>query len=314
MNIVLSKNNHMKIGYNGVPFSYRNELYDNFFVSYGKIESKPNSFRQACIDSAIEISNVCENLDKKPLILYSGGIDSELIIAAFLESKRDFSVAHVRYVPGFNDHETYYVEQFSKKHDLDLHFFDIDPIQYFENNNNFDQAIRDNAHLIETQMITAITPLIKDRFFPISDAPGVTMFRKEKDISRKSQWCWKDYEHLSAYFFHCLRENMNACPSFYHWSPEIILAFLLDPIVREVVNNIIEGKVTLRTSSGKIYNQAFPEYGYFSRPKFNGFENLPKDLIKRINRKLHFHTFYDRHSGQSFDYDDLIKQLGYYDI
>lgn len=304
----------MKIGYNGESFSYRKNLYDQFFVSYGKIDSVPVSFRQACIDSAVEISDVCQKLNKRPLVMYSGGIDSELMIAAFLESKRDFSVAHVKYTPNFNDHETRYVEQFSKKYDLDLHYFDVDPIEYFNDRNNFDQAVRDNAHLIETQLITSITPLIKDKFFPISDAPGVAMFRTEKDISKKSPWYWKDYEHLSAYFFHCLKENMSACPSFYHWSPEIILAFLLDPIVVKIVNNDIEGKITLRTTSGRIYNTAFPEYSSFVRPKYNGFENLPKDIVKKINQELHFYTFYDRHSGHAFEYNDLIYQLGYHDI
>jgi hypothetical protein len=246
--------------------------------------------------------------------MYSGGIDSELVVSAFLESKRNFSVAHIKYVPGFNEHETYYVEKFSKKYDLDLHYFDVDPIKYFTNRNNFDQAIRDNAHLIETQLITSITPLIKDRFFPISDAPGVAMFRTEKDISKQSPWYWKDYEHLSAFFFHCLKENMSACPSFYHWSPEIILAFLLDPIVVKIINNDIKGKITLRTTSGKIYNTAFPEYSSFVRPKYNGFEKLPKDMIRKLNQELHFHTFYDRHSGYAIEYNDLINRLGYHDI
>lgn len=314
MNTVLSKDNHMKIGYNKKSFSYRINLYDKFFVSYGTIGSVPISFRQACIDSAVEISNICQSLNKIPLVMYSGGIDSELIIAAFLESKRDFSVAHVKYTPNFNNHETYYVEQFSKKHDLDLHYFDVDPIEYFTNRNNFDQAVRDNANLIETQLMTSITPMIKDRYFPISDSPGVAMFRTEKDVSKKSKWYWKDYEHLSAYFFHCMKENMPACPSFYHWSPEIILAFLLDPLVIQVVNNDIEGKITMRTTSSKIYNTAFPEYGPFNRPKYNGFEKLPRDMIEKTNRELHFRTFYDRHSGCSFEYNDLIRQLGYHGI
>lgn len=309
MNTELSKNNHMIIGYNDIPWSNRTDLYDRFFIKFGKVSKIPRSFREACIQSAEEISDRCLKINRIPMILYSGGIDSETIIASFITAGKKFSVAHVKYVPNYNRHETEYVYRFCDKHKLDLKEFEIDPIEYFSRNDVLLNAVADNARLIELQLITAITDTIKDFYFPISDHPGVMLYRENTVLSEISQWYWKDYEHLSSYFFHCLRKKINACPSFYHWSPEIILAFLLDPIVKGLVNNKPYGKITIRTTAMLLYSTTFPEFNFDNRPKYRGFEYIPKKIINELNKKLNSKTFYDMHSGQAYEYSELIRML-----
>jgi len=309
MNIELSKNNHMVWGYNDIPWSNRKNLYDHFFIKYGKIKSVPKNFREACINTAKEIAERAKNLNKKPLIYYSGGIDSESIIAAFIEAGLDFSIAHIKYSPRFNQHEYFYVKKFIKKYDLNLLEFDVNPIEFLSTEKLFSKAVRDNARLIETHLLTSITEKVKNDFFPILDHPGTMLYRKNPNLNEKSEWAWKDFEHLMFFYNHCINENMEACPSFYHWSPEIMLAFLLDPITVDLVTNKTYGKITNRTSTLLMYNNAFPEYQFEERPKYGGFEYIPKTLINDLNRKLNAHTHYDRHSGQAYDYNELVKML-----
>lgn len=313
MNIELTKNNHMIWGYNNIPWSQRKSIYDKFFIAYGTVENIPTTFREACIITAKELSEKAIILGKKPLIFYSGGLDSESIIAAFLEAHVDFSVAHIRYDPNFNIHEYNFVKKFIYKHHLDLIEYHIDPIKFLESEECFELAIRDNARLIETHLLTSITNSIKDKFFPILDHPGTMLFRKNINLHEPGDWHWKDFEHIMFYYNHCVNENMSACPSFYHWSPEIILAFLLDPIIKNLVNDRPYGKITNRTSTINLYNSAFPEYEFENRPKFGGFEYIPKTLINRLNNLLNKKTFYDRHSGQEYSYDKLLNILGYHD-
>lgn len=313
MNVELTKNNHMIWGYNQVPWSKRSNLYDKFFMTYGKIETPVINFRHACISTAKEIANRCIKLNKRPLIYYSGGIDSESIIAAFLEAKVDFSVAHIKYTPGLNFHEYEYVEKFIKKFNLDYHEFQVDAENFLTSEHCFKLAVRDNARLIETHLLTSITDKIRDRYYPVLDHPGTMLFRKNVNLNGPGDWHWKDFEHIMFYYNYAWNEKLDACPSFYHWSPEIILAFLIDPLIVQLVNGIPFGKITNRTSTLKLYNNTFPEYEFAPRQKYGGFEFVSKEIINSLNNKLNKHTLYDRHSGQEYSYQNLLEMLGHYD-
>lgn len=309
MNIELSKNNHMVVGYNNIPWTCRKSLYDRFYIKYNQPAEKIYTFREASIISAKEISETADKKNKKPLILYSGGIDSEFIIASFITAGVDFSVAHVRYLPNYNDHETEYVHKFCKKYNLDLKEFEVDTIRFLTDQNNFHSAVLDNSRLIELNLITAMTSEIKNNFFPISDHPGVMLFRGNKNLNEPSEWVWKDYEHLCSYYFHCMRNEIDSSPSFFHWSPEIILSFLLDPLIVRLVSNQIDGKVTIRTTAFPLYQSTFSEFNFEERPKFRGFEYISKHLINELNNSLNSKTYYDRHSGQVYNYKDLCNLL-----
>jgi hypothetical protein len=313
MNIELSKNNHFTWGYNETPWTDRTTLYDKFFIQYGKVSYISENFRKVCVETAREISQEANRLKKRPLIYYSGGIDSESIIAAFLESNQDFSVAHIRFQPNLNAHETKYVEKFSNKHNLDLVLFDVYPEEYLQRPKTMFTAIRDNSRMIELQLMTSIIKDIKERYFPVLDHPGTYLYRNNVRISEPSQWFWKDYESLMFYYNYCKHESLPSCPSFYHWSPEIILSFLIDPLIRDLVTNKTYGKLTNRTTTTLLYQSTFPDYELETRPKFTGFEYLSKKFLRSLNYQLISEIKYPRYSGQIFEYYRLIEKLGYYD-
>lgn len=308
MNIEVSKNNHLVWGYNGLPETKRNTPYDKFFIQFGKIE-KEQTFRDSCIQSAIEISECASKNNKKPLVFFSGGIDSESIIYSFLLSSRDFSIAHIRYNPSLNDHEYEYVKKISKKYNLDIIFFDVDVEKFLLDPNTFDLAVRDNSIMIELHLLTCITNEIKDRYFPVLDHPGTYLYRENTNINEIGNWFYKDYEHLMFYYNHCVNEKMHGCPSFFHWSPEILFSFLNDSLVQRLVTGKILGKVTNRTSTLPLYQSTFPEYYFEPRLKFTGHEYISKDIINTLNFRLYSRLKYDRHSGQRYQIDELIKIL-----
>lgn len=311
MNIELSKNNHLKWGYNGIIGSERKNLYDKFFIGYGKIQRPVQDFRSECITAAKEIANYCRSINKRPLVFYSGGIDSESIILSFLLSGEDFSICHLRFRQGLNNHETDYARRFCSKHNLDLIEYSINTLDFLTSEETFKKAVRDNVRMIETYLMTGVTGRIKEKYYPILDHPGTYLYRENTDLSKFSNWIYKDYECIMFYYNHCKNINMPACPSFFHWSPEIIAAFLLDKSTRDLITNKSYGKISNRTSSILLYQNAFPEFEIVPRPKYTGFEAVPKDIINEINLKLNRHTFYDIHSGQDYEYNEMLKVLGY---
>lgn len=310
MNIELSKNNHLQWGYNQNLWCKRESVYDKFFIRYGKISRQPENFRWECINAACEISDAARNVNKRPLIFYSGGIDSESVIISFLVSGRDFSVCHIRFEPNLNDHETYYVKKFCETHKIDLLEYSVNIIDFLTDPQTFVSAVRDNVSMIEVYPLTAITDQIKNRFYPVLDHPGTFLYRENPNLGKFSNWFWKDYECIMFYYNHAKNEDMPACPSFFHWSPEIITAFLLDPSTQDLVSGKLYGKVTNRTSSILLYQNAFPEFVIEPRLKYTGFEYIPKDILHDINSKLRRHTLHDIYSGQHYEYTELLRSLG----
>lgn len=308
MNIDLSKNNHLEWGYNEVVGASRTSPYDKFFIKYGTISSKVN-FKTACVNTAIEISDISKKINKQPLIFFSGGIDSEAIIYSFLLSKRDFSIAHIRYQPSLNDHEYQYVQKVAKKYNLDVKIFEVDVLDYLLKEETFKLSLRDNSIMIELLLLASITDKIKDKFFPVLDHPGTYLYRESPEIDKIGQWFYKDYEHLMFYYNHCKNERMPGCPSFYHWSPDILYSFLTDPLIEDLTNCLIPGKVTNRTSTIKLYQNTFNEFVFEPRSKFTGHEFISKKILSKLNFELYSKLKYDRHSGQRFLYSDIVKRL-----
>lgn len=308
MNIELSKNNHLKWGYNGIPWITRNSAYDKFFIEYGTIKKQQN-FRQACIDTATEISILARTQNKIPLIFFSGGIDSEAIIYSFLLADQKFRLAHIKYLPNLNDHEFPYVENLAKKYNLDLDLYYIDVYEFLSREQTFNNALRDNSIMIELQLLTCVTDKIKENFFPVLDHPGTYLYRDLPDMNKNAVWFYKDFEHLMFFYNHCLHEQISACPSFFHWSPEIIYSFLVDPLNVELINNRIPGKVTNRSSTLKLYQKTFPEFDLVQRPKYTGHEFVSKSFLNDLNCKLYRILKYDRYSGQRIECFEFIRQL-----
>lgn len=315
MNIELSKNNHFQWGYNNEPWSKRVRLYDRFFARYGKVSEEfnnnPLTLRQACIDTARQIAAYCKTINRKPMVFYSGGLDSEVVIAAFLQSGEDFSIGHLRYLPEFNYHDTMWVYRFCRANGLQLKEFEIDPIEFFSKTETFETAVKDNARLIQMQLVTHLMDTVKDEYYPILGNGEPYLFRENPDPLDYSRWIFKELEYMMPWYNHAMNNNIQSCPGFFQWNPEITVSFLLDPVMVNLISNKLTYKVTSRSSKYTIYKNAFPEYELQPRKKYTGYEMIPRDIITRLNRNLNYYTFYDKHSCQEYEYYELLDHYGY---
>jgi hypothetical protein len=315
MNIELTKNNHFHWGYNNIPWSRRERLYDRFYSSYGKVDqsfiAKPTSLRDESIKTAKAIAEHCRKINKQPMIFYSGGLDSEVVIAAFLQSGENFSVGHLRYVPEFNYHDTMWVYRFCRANGLDLKEYEINPIEFLSSEAAFNTAVNDNARLMQMQLVTYLMDTVKDDYYPILGNGEPYLFRENPDPNAHSRWIFKELEYMMPWYNHAINNNIQSCPGFFQWSPEITLSFLLDPIMKDLVNNKFKGKVTSRSSKYSIYNSAFPEYELQPRKKYTGYEMLSREMINKLNKDLNYYTFYDKNSYQEYEYFEFLKQSGY---
>ena len=81
MKLELSQNNHFKFGYNGAWFNERSEDRDQWIVSYGRCSREPEDWRSECLETA----RLIQSSTSKPInVLFSGGIDSEVVLQSFM--------------------------------------------------------------------------------------------------------------------------------------------------------------------------------------------------------------------------------------
>lgn len=310
MNIELTYNNHFVWGYNQTPWARRERLYDRFFATYGKTSLEDHlSLRDACIDAAKKICIQAKAAGKKPMVFYSGGLDSEVVIAAFLQSGEDFSVAHLKYLPELNYHDSEWVYRFCRLHNLDVKEYTVDPEQYFIRPEVFEQAIKDNIKHFEMVLVNHLMDLTKDEYYPILGNGEPYLFKV--DNSQNSKWVFRELEYMMSWYFHASNNNIHSCPGFFQYTPEVMLSFLLDPVMIRLANNRIPGKITSRTSKFSIYNNAFPEYEFQPRRKYTGYEYIPRNILNTLNQKICSHTFYDKHSYEEIEYNALVRMMQY---
>ena len=65
-------------------------------------------------------------------IFASGGVDSQATILAWLQSGKKFDIVSIRYENDFNYHDIKYLEQFSKRHGVEINYLDFCVTEFLE--------------------------------------------------------------------------------------------------------------------------------------------------------------------------------------
>ncbi len=99
-------------------------LDDDFFNSLKFDQSSLKNYR---IDAAKAASSV---LGDRPALCFSGGIDSQAMILAFLEAGVECEVFLMRFGKEFNSMDTEHAIMFANNHNIKLNIFDIDVVRY----------------------------------------------------------------------------------------------------------------------------------------------------------------------------------------
>lgn len=124
-----SHNNYIEYGWGEQLYGYRRNTKDKFWFKFNKCTQHPLDFRSECIRA---VKLIYESTEKKILIHFSGGIDSEIICRAFIEANLPFEVCIWRYNHKINQHDIEYAIRFCKEYDIKYTFFDMDILSFIQ--------------------------------------------------------------------------------------------------------------------------------------------------------------------------------------
>lgn len=289
MKTQLSYKNHFQFGYNEKAFNFRATPEDRWWVTYGKCDRQPLTFKDECIATAKKIA---ESAGGTIWILFSGGADSEVALQSFLLARIPISVAILRFNNDLNAHDISYAISFCEKNGLKYYFFDLDIVRFWSDR-LFEFA--QPTYCVSPQLLSTMWLMDQVDGYPVLGSgecylvkrtppdyiPGVSEYLD-------SEWDLFEKEKIAAWYRHLILRGRDGCPGFFQYTPEIILSYLRDPLVKKLTTNQIHGKLSTTSTKLQIYQQHF---NLVDRPKYSGFEkvqNLDGEFRKKLVEQFSF--------------------------
>ena len=242
-------NNHFKWGY-GDEWHNRPDPTKQFKIMLGSQSRPLMSFRDECIEAARLIG---ERATKPIIVGLSGGSDSQIACLAFREAKVPFSVVIVRMFDKDNNH----INDFDIK--TAYEFCRVYNIDYIEHSINVDEFYRGQgseyaaryAFTHPNVIVQASTMDFVGPDYCYIMAGGDIVFCPYKSgmtpdlqlpripnvlngIVNTPVW-WYGTQPIMQ---HMIESGFEGTSKFFMYTPELLLSFLKDPVVRDFINAV----------------------------------------------------------------------------
>jgi hypothetical protein len=300
--IYTSSNNWYSWSYNGDRFSRSKSKEDIFSTEFNTKNFIPKSFKEELLNNSKNILDHYSNL--KPCIMFSGGIDSEIVLRSFLEIGVIPEVLIFRYENDYNIYDVSYAVTVCSLLNLNYKIVDFNLKKFYENDA---EAVSEHSQVDRAMALPQLKFLDYVDGLPIYSASDPSWVRLNDNYSVKGQWVMRCWEHDIGWSKYCVYKNQPAIMEYFKWTPELLVSWNKTKWLQKLINDYYYGK--LGTNSTKIigYREAYTDL--IERKKKTGFETCT-DLIgefeiflEKKNNGLNFRRYYDR------SYDQLVSDL-----
>jgi len=200
-------------------------------------------------------------------LLFSGGVDSEIILRIHHDLKIPINVYIFKYENDYNWKELAYAFKICEELNITPKVIDFNLQKFFEQ----------EAYDIWTKCYSNSTgwlPHMKMTEYcdglPIMGSGEPYWRRTSRDMTNKRPWVFEFAEgprHWSVYHKTIGRP---AIPDWFEYSPELTVAHTRLPIVQNLINDLIPGKLSISSSKARIHQEWWPSIQ--TRQKMVGFE------------------------------------------
>ena len=298
----LTHRNHFRFGY-ALPreeaprwFVPRPSGEAAWRVAYGPATREPGDFRAECIETARLIA---ASTDRDLWVLFSGGVDSEVVVQAFLFSGIPFRVAITRFRHDLNRHDIGWAIRFCEAHGVRYRLLDLDIERFFSSGAALDYAER--ARCVQPQLLHTMWAMDQVEGYPILGSGECYLARRPGPAG---EWEMREKERIASWYRHLLAVARPGCAGFFQFTPEVMLAWLRDPLVVALVGDRLGDEEDSTAVKPVVYR------GHFllePRPKYHGFEHvLHLDDALRPELQRRFRAW---NEVAATGYAELVKEL-----
>lgn len=267
---------------------------DRFELSYGPCRQEPRSFHEECLRAARLIG---EAAGAEPIsLMLSGGIDSEVMCRAFLEADVPFQAYSMRYQkPILAD--AFHAQDFCKQQGISLQWLDFDENHFLETElNRLAQEFKIHQ------------PFAAFDIQRIKSVPGYFVFGAGDLVLEQKNGAITSYElgSFSLPRVYQIKHNRRGCYQFFQYTPELMLSFLLEPIMQHWL--ALAPRVGLENSrywKTCLFRSIWPDIT--PRQKQTGYERFS---VQYLQKEKELQTLYMYEQDQlAIPLNELLLQL-----
>ena len=268
---------NFSFGYDGMLYNHRSSTDSQFQCNYTRAQYVPTSFKDECIRVCEKISDYATSVGRVPVVLLSGGLDSEIVARSFMESGRSFRLVSNKFFNDLNAHEITLIEKFSKKYNLEVDYIELDIENLLSSPKYLEMA--ELSKCPYSEMLPTMD-LIDRVYFEMNGIPvlgnGDFYASKIDDI-----WTYVEFEYILSWMRYTVSKQIVGSINFFQQTPEIVLAMALDPIIKQTISD--DQMSNVRNAKYLVYQKYWKDVEI--RSKYNGAEFI-QSLCDDVNDKF----------------------------
>jgi len=251
-------------------------LYSNYLQSSGNgstwnVEiSSPVRPISSYYEETVNVAEIVWSQKQGNLFLcYSGGLDSEYALAVFKSLGMPITPVIMR--TQYNHHETQYAFKYCDENSITPVVIDLDYDKFVESGEFLKIATEYKIAAYQLPSNLWLTTQIDGTVITGDSNPHLLLHTDGK-------WYVDEIEPVYTQFEFFKNNNIYGTPFFLSYTSEQFFAFLTDPTMQQLINNIIPGKTGSYSSKVHVYNNQ-NKFKLEQRSKKHGYEIVEQSPI-----------------------------------
>lgn len=284
--IYTSENNWYKWKYDDNElFGARESEHQLMHTIYTKSDKPVLSFKDELLIAARSTLEQYSGL--KPCIFFSGGVDSEVVLRAYLDIGVTPDIYIIRYENDLNIYDVSYAVTICSMLSVDYKIIDFKLQKFYETDAEY---ISEISQIDRPRALPHLKFLdyIEDNQFGIYGIGDPRWARTHDDYNTKSEWLLIDQEHDTGWDKFLMHRNVPAIAQWFKWTPSLVLSYTKLKWFQKLITDQYYGKLGVTSTKIIGYREAYPDL--IERKKQTGFEQIDtlidefeKHLIKKYN-------------------------------
>ncbi len=295
--IYTSENNWYSWNYGDGPKFGRQLKNETLHTSYSKFKGVVSSFSDELLKTASSTLDYYPNI--RPSILFSGGVDSEIVLRSYLKIGANPKVYIIRYENDYNIYDVSYAITICSLLNVEYTIIDFNLKKFYENDA---EKISELAQVCRPRALPQCKFMDLVDGLPILGSSDLTGVRTNDDYSKKGTWLIRCWEHDIGWSKYLRETNRLGIAEWFKWSPGLVISFTQMQWFDKITNDEYYGKLGFNSTKIIGYRETYPDL--IERRKQTGFEKVDllinefELFLKTKYKGLPFRQYVDRTIGE----------------
>ena len=261
-----SENNWYYWSYGTLPAFSRQSGLLPFTTTFSQYTGPVSSFKDELCKAA---SSTIDHATDKITVLFSGGVDSEIMLRSFLDVGYTPNIIIARYENDYNLYDVSYAVTICSMLNVSYRILDFSLQKFYEHDA---ERVSDISQIDRPAALPYCKLLELVDGFPIMGASDMSPMRLSDDYSFKGQWIMRCWEHDIGWSKFIRAINRPGIAEWFKWTPGLVASYMNTTWFKGLVSDFYYGKTGSNSTKIIGYREAYPDL--IERKKQTGFEKI----------------------------------------